>query len=115
MILFKIYFVFLSFKIFESKKYSQREINPFPSTYPFSCRNDKYNLLKQIKYWYKKIDNIPISDRPGENGKGVEIPDDLKEESERRFKENQFNIVASELIALDRSLPDIRSKEYENI
>ena len=113
MILFKIiyliYYLSLPFELFEANKFSRQESSPFPTTYPFSCRNDKYDLLNQIKIWFKKDIKIPISDRPGENGKGVEIPDHLKEESERRYKENQFNIVVSEMIALDRSLPDLRS------
>ena len=58
-------------------------------------------------FYYKNNKNSYY--RPGEDGKGVEIPDHLKEESERRYKENQFNIVVSEMIALDRSLPDLRS------
>jgi hypothetical protein len=43
--------------------------------------------------------------------KGVKIPDKMKQISEHPFKENQFNIVASEMIALDRSIPDGRDKE----
>lgn len=46
---------------------------------------------------------------PGENGKGVVIPEHLKEESNQRFKENEFDIVASDLIALNRTVPDLRS------
>ncbi|RNA32860.1 polypeptide N-acetylgalactosaminyltransferase 13 isoform X2 [Brachionus plicatilis] len=47
---------------------------------------------------------------PGENGRGVVIPEHLKEESKERFKENEFDIVASDLVALNRSIPDIRSE-----
>lgn len=49
---------------------------------------------------------------PGENGKPVVIPKQLKKEAEDRFKENQFNVVASELVALNRSVPDQRSEAY---
>jgi hypothetical protein len=49
---------------------------------------------------------------PGEGGRGVVIPNDLKEEAKKRFKENQFNIVASDLIALNRSINDQRSSKF---
>jgi hypothetical protein len=83
------------------------------TSYPFSCTNTKHNLFKRIRTLFKnkekseKVTNPP--DWPGEGGEAVEIPGHLKEESERRFKENQFNIVASELIALNRSIPDNRA------
>lgn len=51
-------------------------------------------------------------DWPGENGKAVIIPENLKESSKERFKENEFDIVASDLIALNRSIPDVRSDSY---
>lgn len=89
------------------------EYTPRSTSYPFSNRNPKYDLLRQIKLWYKKkpitVTNPP--EWPGEDGKPVTIPENLKNESESRFKENQFNIVASELIALNRSISDMRPKE----
>lgn len=47
-------------------------------------------------------------DWPGEYGKPVVLTGALKTESEKRFEENQFNVVASDLIALNRTLPDNR-------
>ncbi|KHJ96644.1 hypothetical protein OESDEN_03390 [Oesophagostomum dentatum] len=47
----------------------------------------------------------------GDLGAGVEVPAELAAEKERRFQENQFNVVASELISVNRSLPDVRSLE----
>jgi hypothetical protein len=49
------------------------------------------------------------TDWPGEGGKPVKVPAHLKESEKSRFTENQFNIVASEMIALNRSVPDMRS------
>ncbi|CAF1312864.1 unnamed protein product, partial [Didymodactylos carnosus] len=43
------------------------------------------------------------------SGRAVVIPSELKDEAKKRFKENQFNIVASDLIALNRSINDQRS------
>lgn len=82
------------------------------ASYPFTCSNPNLNFSKQIELWFKKpfIKATNPPEWPGEGGVAVVIPEDLKEESENRFKENQFNIVASDLIALDRSMPDLRSK-----
>lgn len=48
---------------------------------------------------------------PGESGQAVRIPENLKEEAKTRFRENQFNIVASDLMALNRSINDQRSSK----
>lgn len=47
-------------------------------------------------------------DGPGEGGKPVVIPKDNQEKMKDMFKINQFNLMASEMIALNRSLPDVR-------
>ncbi|CAF1006359.1 unnamed protein product [Adineta ricciae] len=45
----------------------------------------------------------------GEGGRAVVIPADLQSEAKRRFLENQFNILASDLVALNRTIKDQRS------
>ena len=45
---------------------------------------------------------------PGEMGKAVLIPKDDQEKMKELFKINQFNLMASDLIALNRILPDVR-------
>jgi len=57
---------------------------------------------------------------PGEMGKAVVIPKDREEEKKEKFKINQFNLVASEMISLNRSLADVRlpackSKDYPEL
>ncbi|XP_006835199.1 PREDICTED: polypeptide N-acetylgalactosaminyltransferase 1 [Chrysochloris asiatica] len=45
---------------------------------------------------------------PGEMGKPVVIPKEDQDKMKEMFKINQFNLMASEMIALNRSLPDVR-------
>ena len=45
---------------------------------------------------------------PGEMGKAVIIPAAKQKESKEMFKINQFNLMASNMISLNRSLPDVR-------
>jgi len=47
-------------------------------------------------------------DGPGEMGKPVFIPKDKLKEKNEMFKINQFNLMASEMISVNRSLPDVR-------
>ena len=44
----------------------------------------------------------------GEMGNSVLIPKEREEEKKEKFKINQFNLLASEMISLNRSLQDVR-------
>uniref|UniRef100_A0A915DYF9 Ricin B lectin domain-containing protein n=1 Tax=Ditylenchus dipsaci TaxID=166011 RepID=A0A915DYF9_9BILA len=46
---------------------------------------------------------------PGENGGGHTIDKEKETEMKEMFKQNQFNLMASNLISVNRSLPDYRS------
>ena len=48
---------------------------------------------------------------PGEMGHPVHIPEEKQEAQKELFKLNQFNLMASDMISLNRSLPDYRSPE----
>ena len=52
------------------------------------------------------------ADWHGEGGRPVVVPANLKEEATKRFAENQFNILASDLMALNRSINDQRSQRF---
>lgn len=45
---------------------------------------------------------------PGEMGKPVVIPQEKQAEMREKFKINQFNLMASEMISVNRTLPDVR-------
>lgn len=47
----------------------------------------------------------------GEGGKAVQIPAEMEETRKEKFKINQFNLLASEMISLNRSLKDVRLSE----
>jgi hypothetical protein len=49
--------------------------------------------------------------KPGEMGKPVKMKSHQQEEMKEKFKENQFNLLASDMILLNRSLSDVRHKE----
>lgn len=51
---------------------------------------------------------IPRRNGPGELGKPVIVPAQKQQESKEKFKINQFNLVASDMISLNRSLLDYR-------
>lgn len=39
---------------------------------------------------------------PGDNGAGVSIPNEMQEEMQRKFKINQFNLMASDMVSINR-------------
>eukprot|EP00063_Salmo_salar_P052640 XP_014027475.1 PREDICTED: polypeptide N-acetylgalactosaminyltransferase 1-like [Salmo salar] len=51
---------------------------------------------------------------PGEGGKPVVISKDNQEKMKEMFKINQFNLMASEMIAFNRTLPDVRLEGCKN-
>ena len=50
----------------------------------------------------------PPGSLPGEMGKPVNIPKSREKEKNEKFRINQFNLLASEMISLNRSLSDVR-------
>lgn len=90
-----------------------------PSIPQFSAlqRNEKSSSPNEFVRWTPVKQKKNPQTWPGENGKGVDIPPEEEALKKEKFKLNQFNLLASERIALNRSLPDVRldeckSKEY---
>ena len=59
----------------------------------------------------KSKTNENPTDWPGEQGKPVVLPKHLEKLAEERFKENYFNVVVSDMIALNRSVGEQRNKK----
>ncbi|CAG0889314.1 unnamed protein product [Darwinula stevensoni] len=73
--------------------------------------------LSALQAWEQAPSVRPQIGSPGEEGKPVHIPPGQETEVEEKFKLNQFNILASDMISVNRSLPDVRlaschKKEY---
>jgi len=49
---------------------------------------------------------------PGENGKAASLTKSEESQKAEKFKLNQFNLIATDKIALNRSLPDVRLDQY---
>ena len=49
---------------------------------------------------------------PGEMGKGVTVPPGMEDRARDAFKLHNFNVFVSDLIPLNRSLPDYRYPVY---
>jgi len=62
----------------------------------------------KLKTYTKARSVLKNKGMPGEMGKPVTIPKDKEDEKKRKFKINQFNLLASEMISLNRSLQDVR-------
>ena len=51
-------------------------------------------------------------DGPGEMGRAVVVPSERQKEAKNAFKINQFNLVASDMVSVNRSLKDVRMAAY---
>lgn len=78
----------------------------------FSENKTIMGLIHQISFLFCLCSVTAVISRshegPGEMGKAVNIPKDNQEKMKELFKINQFNLMASDMIALNRSLPDVR-------
>jgi hypothetical protein len=101
----------VSFEKPKKKVFSKKKENLRAST------KTKAKEKKSTKKWiveglFNQATNPPSW--PGENGKAVILPENLKKESARRYKENQFDIVVSDSIAINRTVGERRHPKYFN-
>ena len=47
-------------------------------------------------------------DRHGDMGVAVDVPTNLRDEERRKMEKHRMNVVASDLMSLNRRLPDVR-------
>ncbi|KAJ6636201.1 Polypeptide N-acetylgalactosaminyltransferase 5, partial [Pseudolycoriella hygida] len=83
----------------------------FNVTEPFNndaLKTPRKYEAKNLYKWTRALPVPHISGRPGELGKAVALNAQEDEEAKRRFKEHEFNIVASDMISVNRSLADVR-------
>lgn len=64
-----------------------------------------------LSAWTPARKSISRPEEPGNLGQAVIVPDNMKANASRRFTENYFNIVANELMPLNRTLFDFREPE----
>ncbi|XP_065220066.1 polypeptide N-acetylgalactosaminyltransferase 5 isoform X2 [Planococcus citri] len=67
-----------------------------------------------LNRWQPAKPVFPQSGKPGEQGNGVQIPSEQDAIMKEKFKLNQFNILASDKISLNRSLVDVRHASCKN-
>ncbi|CAD5214294.1 unnamed protein product [Bursaphelenchus okinawaensis] len=80
--------------------------------------NPKFDVVKQ-KFDENSVEGVKLKELlsqlnfddhgAGDMGTGVNIPAEKQEEMKEMFKQNQFNLMASNMISIKRSLPDYRS------
>jgi len=68
----------------------------------------------KLKTWTKAKVVQRQKGSPGEMGKAVQIPPNKEDEKKEKFKVNQFNLLASEMISLNRSLQDVRLSQCKS-
>lgn len=69
-----------------------------------------FRLSEHAEKLTKLLKNLSFSlTGPGQNGAGVIIEKEKEEDMKELFKINQFNLMASDRISVNRTLPDYRS------
>ncbi|KAI5749508.1 hypothetical protein M8J76_007909 [Diaphorina citri] len=88
---------------------SRRGGNPYEQVHDRGKSSDlSSEREKQFKRWRPAPPVPPVKGQPGEMGAPVEISLKSQEQMKAKFALNQFNILASDKISLNRSLPDAR-------
>ena len=80
------------------------------------------NFNQQQNINQHKVETLRKNDKkfnePGEGGAAVVIPPELAEKNKSTYAENQFSLLASDMISVNRSLKGVKSffvKHYDKI
>jgi len=65
-------------------------------------------LVEELKTWSQPVSKDNPKDWPGEYGTAVTLDKDEEKDYKTKFDLNKFNLIASDKIALNRSIPDFR-------
>lgn len=85
-----------------------------PKQGAFFMGEEKNKLREKIDWHdYALMKSEAARTGVGEHGKKEILKDSDKEKEDRLFKQNGFNAVLSDLISVNRSLPDIRHKDCQ--
>jgi len=76
------------------------------------AEEDKTYKPSQLRRWRVVLPVPENAGMPGENGKAVTIPAEKEALMKEKFKLNQFNLLASDMISFNRSLADVRLEGY---
>lgn len=88
----------------------KNHVLPSPVAYKHDAALGPYTDDK-LHQWESRVLKKNPTSWPGENGKGVITPKEDEELKKEKFKLNQFNILASDKIALNRSLPNVNMEQ----
>ncbi len=61
---------------------------------------------------FKKAQNRPPTEGPGEHGEAVKLTPEEQKEADRLFDRETFNVVASDKVAMDRTIRDTRDPAW---
>lgn len=81
--------------------------------WPFQI--DKHYDVREIRSYVSKQKIIATADEPGEKGTPVILSPILEDLSMMSFSEYQLNIIASDRVSQNRSLPDLRNPKCLDI
>ena len=79
-------------------------------TFQEQNKNDAKLLEYRLRRYFDYKKRLPHNG-PGENGKAVTLAPDEEALGKELWKNASFNVLASDKIALDRSIPDTRQAE----